>query len=249
MGQKISLRALQKDLKFEAALREPFVLKYGAKKFVVIFRYGVMVFWGLDEGDVNHFLSRVSPYIVDIIDNQHEESVNVITSAKKDEITSSGIRLNGLSVEKVSLISEVLGRSVVLDYFEKEVENIVGSFGDVTAEFSVNGKTKLSTRKLLREVGSAMNIQHMTVNQMAMLDKPDLTWEDSHLNEFFRELSEEYEIKDRYSILDDRLQMIFRNVEFILNVIETRRSLFLELVIIFLILFEVLIFIYEKWFM
>lgn len=249
LGKKINLRELQKNLQFEVAFKDPFVLEYSSKKHIVIFRYGVVVFWGLESGDINHFLSRIAPYVVDIIENQQEEHVEVKTKAKKDEISPTGISVNGLTVEKVALISEVLGRSVVLDSFEREVDNILVSFGDITAGFAARGKTSLSSRTLLKKVGEAMSIQHLTVNQMAMLDKPDLTWDDAHLNEFYRDLADDYEIKDRYSILDDRLQMIFKNVEFILNVIEGRRSLFLEIVIVLLILFEVVIFIYEKWFM
>lgn len=249
LGKKISLRELQKNLRFEVAFKEPFVLEYSSKKFVVIFRYGVVVFWGLQPGDINHFLSRISPYVVDIMENQQEEQVEVKLNAKKDEISPTGISFNGSSVEKVAIVSEVLGRSVVLDSFEHEVDNILVSFGDITAGFAAKGKTTLSSRTLLKKVGEAMSIQHLTVNQMAMLDKPDLTWEDASLNKFYRELADDYEIKDRYSILDDRLQMIFKNIEFILNVIDGRRSLFLEIIIVFLILFEILIFIYEKWFM
>ena len=91
-----------------------------------------------------------------------------------------------------------------------------------------------------------MNIRHQTVTQMALLDKPDLTWDDESLDKFYKNLAEYYELDDRYEVLDDKLETIFRNVEFISDYITARRTLMAEIIIIVLIAVELVIFFAEK---
>jgi uncharacterized Rmd1/YagE family protein len=68
------------------------------------------------------------------------------------------------------------------------------------------------------------------------------------LFELYSKASIEYDIENRYKLLEKRLTGIFRDVDFILQILEGRKSRLLELTIVFLILIEILIFAYEIWF-
>lgn len=247
LGQKINIRELQSKLKFNFTFKDPFVIEYPKKKFVAIFRYGVVVFWGFENAAMNEFLPMLSPFIVDPLEHPDEEQVTVRLNKSRDEVRGNGIDLTDLNVNKVALISVILGRSIVLDYFEREVGKVLNEFGSLIQSFESRGTTSLSSRSLLKKVGVAMNIQHMTVSQMALLDKPDLTWDDHELNTFYNTLTEDYEIEDRYSILGQKLKILFQNVEFVFNFVEGRRSLTLEVIIVVLILMEIVMFMYEMW--
>ncbi|HCW32450.1 MAG: hypothetical protein UT36_C0013G0023 [Candidatus Peregrinibacteria bacterium GW2011_GWF2_39_17] len=250
VGKRINIRGLLADLKFNFKLRDPLVIEYPKKgRFVVILKYGVVVFWGFSLDEIQSFLLQISNSILEPLAHPSRDEVSVLLKCKRDKITLNMIKLGPLSIERVAVLSIILARSVVLDYFEKEVEKILDEFDSVIQSFSQKGRTSFSSRMLLQKVGAAMKIQHLTVSQMAMLDKPDLTWDDPALDRFYHLLEEEYEIEDRYSVLSQKIKGLFHNVEFILNFLDARRSVVLEIIIILLIFIEIVLFVGELLFL
>lgn len=245
IGDKIKIKQLQKALLFTPTMKEPYVIQYAKNKYIVLFKYGVIVFWGLSRGEVNQTMGKIAEYVVSPLDEPNVEEMN-IKIAKKEHISTEHIHLTELSIEKVAIISEVLSRSVAMDYFEHEVEKVLNGFGDITHGLAERGKISLSSKELLQKVGFAMNIQHLVVSQLALLDKPEITWESGNLDRFYNDLSDEYEIKVRYVTLSKKLEIIFRDIEFIMNFLDTRRGFFMELIIIALIAVEIVIFFFEK---
>ncbi len=58
-------------------------------------------------------------------------------------------------------------------------------------------------------------------------------------------LEDEYELKERAESLNRKLAVVAETAQVLTDIIDTSRSLRLELIIVFLILFEVLITIYQ----
>lgn len=247
LGKQISLKSIQSKLDFKASYKEPLVIEYSKARFIVVFKYGVVVFWGITPGDMNKFLLTISPFIVDHFDDKFEEDLTLKVGRKIDQIKDDQIHLSFLSVEKIALVSMILARSLALERFEQQVEKILKDFELVVNNFTEKGRIGFSGKYLLKKVGMAMSLQHGAVSQLALLDKPDLTWNDLELDRLYNRLEEEFELDDRYQIAAEKLKMLFHNVEFILNLLSERRGVILELIIIFLILIEVLFFIYETW--
>jgi uncharacterized Rmd1/YagE family protein len=245
LGKKLQLRELQSNLGLKPSLTDPLVFEYSSDKYVVTLKYGVCVFWGFNQGEMNEFISTVTPYITDKF-NKYIEEVITVNVDGKDSIKSDEINFTDLSLPRIGLLSLVLGRSVALDYYDFEVEKALAENEVIMKAFMEKGGTNQSSKSLIKKIGFAMNIRHQTVTQMAFLDKPDLTWDDADLDKFYKNLAEYYELDDRYEVLDDKLETIFRNVEFISDYITARRTLVAEIIIIALIAVELVIFFAEK---
>lgn len=241
-GEQIRFKDLGKDLKISTLLKDFFIFKDG-KGYVVIFKYGVVVFWGFSDKRIDAFLDRISPYVENKESAACFEEISVLYDKKEDEIVNSAVFLKDLDLRRVALVSELLSRSVALDSYEKEIENMLTGFGKITDDLCNKGRIFLSNKKLLRQVGFAMNTQHRVVSKLTVLDKPEITWDYADLDLFYQELSIEYEIFDRYEILKQKIEMIFRNIEFIMNYLDSKRAHMLELVIIGLILIEIVLFV------
>lgn len=246
VGKKIMLKSLQVKLKPKVVFKDPLIL-HEEKKYAVLFKYGVAVFWGFSKAEQDRFLKKIRPYIENRITDHSSEVTDVVYPKSKRAIKENKIHLKNLNLDKIALISIILGRSVALEYYEKEVEKALLTFDPVMKSVEEEGKIKFSSRNLFRKIGFAMNVRHLSLSQMALLDRPDITWEDMNLSRFYDELADEYEIDDRYDILKEKLEIIFRNSEFILGFIESKRSMLLEVTIIILIMIEIVIFIYEVW--
>lgn len=245
MGQRLNLKGFQTKFKLDTLEKDPFLYQMGEDKYAVLFRYGVVVLWNFEEGDSNDFLMKLTPFVESALENSPFEEMTLKRKKSKEIIDDGVVYLEEISNQIIQLLSVILARSVILDYLEQRVDSILHNFGKVIDSFSKNGKPSMPARTMLKMVGGAMKIKNDAVSQMALLDKPDFTWEDSYLDEVFGALDEEYEISDRYSIITQKISALFQDSELIMNYLEGKRSMLLELVIIILIVIEIILFVFE----
>ena len=74
-----------------------------------------------------------------------------------------------------------------------------------------------------------------------MAEKPDVVWDRPDLERLYARLEDEYELKERADALSRKLAVISETAEVLTDMIDTKRSLRLELIIVVLILFEIVI--------
>lgn len=251
LGQKIDVRRFQAKAKYETIVtKDPNLYFYsiGKEKYFVLFRYGVGVFWNFDDEEVKGYVKEILPFVQSPIEGAiNNESIEAFVKKKGKNLVEDGeVYVSDLNHDIVKLVSVVLARSVILDFFEQQVDQMLYQFGEVIEVFSTNGgMRRMGSRELLRQVANAMKIQNVSVTQMAMLDKPDFTWDDSDLDKLYDALDNEYEIADRYDTLKQKLETLFHDSKFILDYLDSRRSFLLEFTIIALIMVEVVLFVYE----
>lgn len=244
LGQRIAVKSLIKQKWVKLLGRDPYVMQFnGTGKNFTAFRYGVVVLWDFDQAEEEALLKKINRYLEGIDESEEPKSelMEIVEDAQQEEDVLNGVVTVPKITEKfLKLLSVMLARSLVLEDFEMQVEYYLKDFSGVLDHFAKTGKIQLSAKNLLRLVGRAMHARNATITQMTMLDKPDFTWDDPDLDEWYTLLDEEYEIGSRYGVLVKKLEAIFGDVDFILNYLEGRRSFYLELTIVFLIIFEVL---------
>jgi uncharacterized Rmd1/YagE family protein len=245
LGQTIDIRKFQGKYRLEVLSREPNVYRVGKDEYLVIFRYGVIVLWNVAEKNKMQLLDRLRPFIEGELQDYPMETMKITKLKGGKFIVEDKIKLEAIDQMSINLVSVVLARSVVLEFFEKQVDEILADFGKLIDSFSTSGRTKMTSVQMLKQLGGAMKIQNQAVSQMAMLDKPDFTWNDVEMDELYSELEDEYEISDRYAVLKEKLDTLFQDSDFFVTYLDGRRSTNLELVIILLILVEVFLFTYE----
>lgn len=245
LGKKLYLKKVISLFGAEVLLKEPLVLQIKKSKYAVFLPYGVVIFWNFSDAEEKSALKKIGSVVDSSIDNPMIENVKIVTGRSRDGIFGNSIGIGKITASKVAVISMVLGRSVALEYVERSVDIAHEDFTSIIDSIANKGRLVHSTKKLLKKVGVAMKIQHTIVSQMAMLDKPDITWEDTTLDKFYNELDEEYEIEDRYSVVAEKLKIMFHNIDFILGLIGERRSFILEFIIVVLIFIEIIPLFYE----
>lgn len=247
LGKTLSIKEIQRKNPFKVVFRDPLVIRAGKDSYLALLKYGVAAFWNMTGSQKRHWKKRIIPYLTDPHEKPLEAVDSIAVHSSFEGIKKGKIYLKTFDPLRVSLVSVVLGRSLALEYYEIEIEKVLKEFSKVVISFGATGTTKLSTRELLKRVGYAMQLKHLAVSEMALLDKPDITWENPELEHLYYDLSEDFELEDRYGIITQKLKLIFQNIEFILNVVETRRSLLLEAIIVGLIVIEIVLFVYELW--
>ena len=78
-------------------------------------------------------------------------------------------------------------------------------------------------------------------------DKPDPIWDFPELNRLYLRLEDEYELRERLLILEQKLSLIARSVETALGILQQDSSHRVEWYIVILIIVEILLSVYEIW--
>jgi uncharacterized Rmd1/YagE family protein len=150
-----------------------------------------------------------------------------------------------LDLEKIKIISYVSAQSVALDRYEDEIDERLAELGRVVDNIKSSGRTKFTQASLLKQVGNVLSVKQNAVSSLSLFDKPNETWESEEIEKLYNRLRDEYELRDRFDILNEKIDFLSENNTTILNFISSQKANFLEWIIIFLIIVEIVLFIFE----
>lgn len=247
IGKSIDTKKLAKQKGFKVVAKNPQVYELAKNQWFTVFNYGVVVFWNIEAPIAAALLKKFSALIKETSEEQNFETFGVtIKKGSKIKIEEGELITPKLDLGLIQLISVMLSRSVILESLEKETDANFSGFSSVTKIFNKTGRINARSSTLLKLVGSSMKIKHDSIYKLSVLDKPEFTWEDAELNALYSQLEDELEIAGRYKNLREKIETMIHDSEFILNYIESRRALILEAIIVALILFEVIMFFFDK---
>ena len=181
--------------------------------------------------------------IVGPIAPREEESFQIeITPDKDDQLTPTGvIAVKALTTEHTLLIADALATSVVLAHDEKNVARVFDVIQPIAQALANHGRTPDGRRAILKHIGNALLVQHRVSGLVAVAEKPDVLWERPDLERFYARFEDEYELKERADFLTRKLTVISDSAKAFADIIDTERSLRLELIIVLLIVVEIVI--------
>jgi uncharacterized Rmd1/YagE family protein len=225
----------------------PLALRTGANGTAVVFRYGVVVFIGLTSDEEAEFLERLQPRTFGRITPYEEEWAKIQIAKEAEEPIPVGgpILVREFSLDRLLVISDALAKSVVLGRDEREVANVFDTIEPFARELARFGKTSRNRTDLLKLMGNALLVQHRVSGRVAVGEKPDVLWDRPDLERLYARLEDEYELSERVETLNRKLAVIADTATTLADIIDTQRSLRLEIIIVFLIAFEIVITFYE----
>jgi len=225
----------------------PLAVRIGASGLAVVFRYGVAVFLGLTLDQEAEFLERLQPRTFGKISPREEEWAKVQVAHEAEEPIPVGgpILVREMSLERLLVVSDALAKSVVLGRDEREVANVFDTIEPFARELAKSGQTSKSRTDLLKLLGNSLLVQHRVSGRVAVDEKPDVLWDRPDLERLYSRLEDEYELSERVEILNHKLEVISETATTLADIIESKRMLRLELIVIFLIAFEIVVTAYE----
>jgi uncharacterized Rmd1/YagE family protein len=166
-----------------------------------------------------------------------------------DRIDTTGlggpIYLKALSLERALVISDALAKSVVLARDEREVASVFDRIEPFARELAERGRTPGGRRAMLKQIGNALLVQHRVSGRVAVTEKPDVLWDRPDIERLYARLEAEYELKERAQALGRKLAVIAETAKALTDIIDTERSLRLELIIVALLVAEIAIAAYQ----
>jgi uncharacterized Rmd1/YagE family protein len=225
----------------------PLAVRVGSNGLAVVFRYGVVVLIGLSAEEEKDFLGRLGDRCFGRITPPEEEwaKIQIAKDAEEPIPVGGPILVREFSLERLLLVSDALAKSVVLGRDEKEVTNVFDTIEPFARELASFGKTSRNRTALLKLLGNALLVQHRLSGRVAVGEKPDVLWDRPDLERLYARLQDEYELSERAETLNRKLAVIADTATTLADIIDTKRSLRLEIIVVILIAFEIVITFYE----
>lgn len=219
----------------------PLAVRIGENGAAVLFRYGVVVTIGLTAEQEKDFLGTLSGRVSGHLDTIEEERAQVeIGGGPEDQVSVGGpIAIAEMSLPRLLTVADVLAKSVALASDERDVTKVFGVIEPFAAELATRGRTRRNRIEILKLIGNALLVQHRVSGRVAVAEKPDALWERPDLERLYARLEDEYELKERVETLDRKVAVIAETAETLADIIDTRRSLRLEVIVIILIAIEI----------
>ena len=243
LGDRINTMGFEK----EALSAVPLAIRVGKAGVAVLFRYGVAVLIGLSPADEAGFLERLKPRIGGKLERFEEEiAIVALAGGTEDQVQAGGpIQLRDLSLERLLVIADVLAKSVALADDERQVAKVFEIIEPFAKELADHGRTRRDRKQVLQLIGNALLVQHRVSGRVAVGEKPDALWDRPDLERLYARLEDEYELKERVDTLNRKLAVVAETADTLADIIDTRRSLRLELIVVVLIAFEIVVTFYQ----
>jgi uncharacterized Rmd1/YagE family protein len=260
-GESFDLNQIKElclQLGYQCRLYDPEVLHVTLShneenKDIYVFSYGCITFWGFDELTEQEVIDNFSIYL-------NEKLTNIISDSCKYQINEEEPSTIDEETDVISLetddvliklsLSYGLSQSVKLIYFENSVDTTIESTRHIPDELIKTGKISMSRSMVARKIGELFAERNSVNLHSTILDIPEFFWRRPKYQAYYEMSVEFMDIRTRLKILNTRLEVVHELYEILSNELQHIQSSRLELIIIYLIFFEVVITIFRdilKW--
>jgi len=243
LGDRLDLKAFKIA---DCLATTPLTLEVAADGGVaVLFRYGVVVFFGVSSLDEVRFIDTLKPLITNPYAVPEMEELDIHCGRPSIGVQSGAVSLDQISLEKLQVIADALSKNLVLSLYEKKVAGEFDKIEPLAQELASHGKVSADSRTLLSKIGHMLLIEHRMVGRAEIGDKPEILWDHPHLGGLYASMEDEFELQERQSALDRKLGLISDTAQTLADVWDNKQLHKLEWYIIGLIVFEIFISLFE----
>ncbi len=244
LGARIDMKPLRAE---HPLALNPLTLACPGGGCAVLFRYGAIVFFGVEPDDQRVLLQQLTPLVTQPLERPEEEALTLhIDPTGREGIDGQGrLWVADGTVSRLQLIAEVLAKSVLLAENESRLADTFDRIEPLAERLRAGQGGVRQQRDLLRYIGDSLVSLQRMVGRAAVGEKPDLLWEHPNLERFYLRLEDEYEVRERQIALERKLEVISSTAETLLDLLQAQRSLRVEWYIVALILVEICLTLYE----
>ncbi|MBY4678507.1 RMD1 family protein [Marinobacterium arenosum] len=208
---------------------------------LVVFDFGALVCWGLDEDERAGLIDQLAPFMEQPLATPIVETfrygVGASIAMHNDELTLAG----GHRLEMVAC-SFGLVQSVKLEQFELSAAQAIESTYAIPQRIAETGRSGLNRREISQLRGKLFTTVADINLKFDLLDTPEFFWEYPDLEDRYRLCAHYLDVQPRIEVLNKRLEVIHDLLTMLADEQNHKHSATLEWIIIWLIAFEVVVF-------
>jgi uncharacterized Rmd1/YagE family protein len=225
------------------------VARYGPGGWAVVHDFGALVFIGVEKGECERVMAALVKQVAEEPRAPLQESFAVeVSSGAAPAVRFDRVVVPDLDARFVEIIALVVAQSVAMEYYEGDVDALVGALEQQARALAGGGKLVGSAREMLRFIGRGMLMRSQVVHTLSLLESPGATWESEPLDRLYRGMRAAFEIEERYRALDHELRIVQDDLALLIDMVRQRRSILLELAVVVLFVIELAeVFVLQAW--
>lgn len=210
-------------------------------KYVYIFKYGVVSFSNYNDVEATQFIQLLNRFCKNpISQTELNEEYTVEINANKYEVGYSNMSVSIISEDIFRLTMLYVSQSVALDHYTIQAEYLLEKSSEYIQELEQTGNIAQKDSELLKFIGKILNLRNKIVENLYIFDTHPVTWEDESLNKLENDLSRVFDLKQRYRNVSENLSIVKENLDLFKDLIQHKKSYFLEWTIVILIVVELI---------
>ncbi|KAJ6892342.1 hypothetical protein NC651_025518 [Populus alba x Populus x berolinensis] len=301
--------------------------------YMVVFQYGSIVLFNVREHEVDEYVNIVRRHASGLLPEMRKDGnqepqryarsfqkkntllVEMLTLAIHCLVSIDFVPWIFLNTDGIRTIGSVLGQSIALDYYGRQVDDMVAEFTDINRGMEKTGTFSMDSKKLFQIVGKANSNLADVILKLGLFERTfwemkglgfgenglygriynnkkeergpeilkaastccsmycgccfvstvasamanhllyllcclmrsgsDIAWKDAKYAQIWEYLRDEFELTQRFASLDFKLKFVEHNIRFLQEILQNRKSDFLEWLIIVLIGVEIIISVFD----
>jgi uncharacterized Rmd1/YagE family protein len=129
--------------------------------YMVVYQYGSIVLFNVRDHEVDGYLKIVERHASGLLPEMKKDEYEVREKPTLNTWMQGGldyIMLQYLNIDGIRTIGSVLGQSIALDYYVRQVDGIVAEFTDINRGMEKTGTFTMERKKLFQLVGRQIQI-------------------------------------------------------------------------------------------
>lgn len=223
------------------------ILKEPETKTIMLFAFGSIVFVNMlhhEIVDAIRYLSTIEPRLENT-NFDFQDDYTLLFDESSDQIpniesyTNESLTVKSFAFYQMEIVSMVLAKSVALEKIESDIETLLDVIETVMERLQ-RGNLTFKDRNTAKISARILGFKYNTLSSIMILDKPDITWNNSSAEMLYQNLAHLFELEERYNKVQQKSNTLMDIVQVFSSLTQHRKSNFLEWIIIVLILFEII---------
>lgn len=209
-------------------------------KSAVIFPFGSIVFINLEHHeivDVVNYLKKIEVNLKNV-DFRFSESYMLKTGVDEPSLDFNSMSVSDFKSYQFEILAIVLSKSVALEKVEKDLNNLLDEVEDIVGLLE-RGILNISDEKNAKLSARILGFKFNTISYIMLLDKPDITWENQEAEALYVQLSQFYELNERYEKIQAKTETLMDITQVFGSLTHQKRGNKLEWMVIILIAIEI----------
>jgi uncharacterized Rmd1/YagE family protein len=245
LGERIDIKGLEREDTFSSS---PLAFRTRSGGTVALFRSGAAVFFNMTPLEEEDLIRSLGDRIASPLAERESETARLVVKPDEEELVgpSGALQLKSADQDRLLLVAAALAQSVSLACDERRIATAFDRIGQLAESLKQRRLPPGPQAELLERIGEALAIQHRLAGRIDLEEKPDVLWDHPRLERFWAKLVDEYDLTSRSKVIARKLEVIRETADTITDLIATRTSHRLEWYIIALIMLEVVLGLYDR---
>lgn len=214
------------------------VISFPDGALVFIFQFGCVVFFNFDAERAEAYLDTLKKANVSLLERPTYEQY-AVKLGEQMRVEFDFVELTEISIEQIRFVAMTIGQSAALEFFEVIADDLLNDSSSLMKNLAAGRRLPWNDKKILKTIGTSATARQRIISNVWVLDPPEDTWKSAELEFLFKELQQNFDIDMRFKTLEKKLTIVQDNNEILADLVTSRKTAFLELLIVLLIVLEI----------